>query len=151
MRKFITSLRSVRWRGSIILVAGLIALTSVFQTRAGQAVLRTAGLSREATGYTSLSFLHPQSLPEQLTPGQANVATAFTIHNVTSAVHDYRWSVSLVYSGQTRRVHAGSVRLAPGRRAEITRSIAITCTQGLARIIVSLESPAESIDSWMAC
>jgi hypothetical protein len=135
----------------IILIGGVVVLASVFQTSVGHAMLRAAGLSQEPTGYTSLSFLHPQSPPEQLKPAHGNTVTSFAIHNATSSTHDYHWSVSLVRRGLTRRVHAGSVRLAPGRGAEITRSIAITCTRGLVRIVVSLESPAESIGTWVAC
>jgi hypothetical protein len=151
IRKPATSPRWARWRGLIILIGGVVVLASVFQTSVGHAMLRAAGLSQEPTGYTSLSFLHPQSPPEQLKPAHGNTVTSFAIHNATSSTHDYRWSVFLVRRGQTRRVHAGSLRLMPGRGAEITRSIAITCTRGLVRIVVSLESPAESIDTRMAC
>jgi len=146
-----TSPRWGRWRGLIILIGGVVVLAGVLQTSVGRAMLRAAGLSPDPTGYTSLSFLHPQSLPEQITPGRGTTVTSFAIHNATSVTHDYRWSVSLVYRGRTRRVHAGSVHLAPGRGAEITQSIAITCAQGRVGIVVSLESPAESIDTWMAC
>jgi hypothetical protein len=134
----------------IVLIGGIAVLASIFQTGVGHAVLRTAGLS-QPTGYTSLSFQHPQSLPEQLKSERANVGTSFAIHNVTNTTRDYLWSVFLARSGRTRRVHTGSVRLASGHQAEITRSIAITCTRGLVRIVVSLKSPAESIDTWLAC
>ena len=145
-----TSFRLARWRGLLVLIGGIVVLVSIFQKGVGRAVLRTVGLSQPA-GYTSLSFLHPQSLPEQLKSERANVGTSFAIHNVNDTTHDYRWSVFLILSGQARRVHTGSVRLASGHQAEITRSIAITCTRGLVRIVVSLESPAESIDTWLAC
>ena len=151
MRTRITSPPWRRWRGLIILIGGVVVLAGVLQTSAGHAMLRAAGLSPERTGYTSLSFLHPQSLPEQITPAQGTIVTSFAIHNATSLTHGYHWSVYLVYRGRTHRVHAGSVHLAPGRRAEFTQSIAITCTRGRVRIVVSLESPAESIDTWLAC
>jgi hypothetical protein len=135
----------------IILIGSVVVLASVFQTSAGHAALRAVGLIQGPAGYTSLSFLHPGSLPEQPAPAHGNTVTSFAIRNATSSTHDYRWSVSLVHRELTRLVQAGSVRLAPGRAAEVTRSIAITCTQGTVRIVVSLESPAESIDSWIAC
>ena len=147
----VTSPRWGRWWGLIILVGSVVVLASVLQTSVGHAMLRAAGLSLEPTGYTSLSFLHPQSRLGQLTRAHESTVTSFAIHNATSSTHDYRWSVSLVYRGRARRVHAGSVRLAPGRGAEITQSIAITCTRGRVRIVISLERPAESIDTWMAC
>jgi hypothetical protein len=135
----------------MILIVGIVVLASVFQTSAGPALLRAAGLSQEPTGYTSLSFLHPQSPAEQLTPAHGNTVTSFAVHNATGSTRDYRWSVSLVRRGRTHQAHTGTVRLAPGRRAEITRSVAITCTRGVVRIVVSLESPAESIDTWITC
>ena len=146
-----TSPRRGRWRGLIILIGGVVVLASVFQTSVGHAMLRAAGLSQEPAGYTSLSFLHPRSLPEQLKRAHETTVTSFAIHNATGSTHDYRWSVFLVYRRRTRRVHAGSVRLAPGRGAEITQPVAITCTRGRVRIVVSLERPTESIDTWMAC
>ena len=151
IRMLATSPHRARWRGSIILVGSAVVLASVFQTSAGHAMLRAVGLSQDPPGYTSLSFLHPLSLPGQLGTAHGNAVTSFAIHNATSSTHDYRWSISLVGRELIRRVHAGSVRLAPGRGAEVTRSIAITCTQGAVRIVVSLESPAESIHAWIAC
>jgi len=135
----------------VILAGGVVVLASVFQTSVGHAMLRVAGLSPEQTGYTSLSFLRLRPPPEQFRPAQGSTVTSFAIHNATSSTHDYRWLVSLVRRGSARRVLAGSVRLAPGRGAEVTRSIVITCTGGAVQIVVSLESPAESIDTWVAC
>lgn len=151
MRMPATSPRWARWRGLIILTGGVVVLASIFQTSVGHSMLRATGLSQEPMGYTSLSFLQPQFPSEQLKTAEGNTVTSFVIHNGTGSTHDYRWSVSVVAPGRTRRVDTGNLRLAPGRGAEITRSIAITCTRGLVRIVVSLESPAESIDTWMAC
>ncbi len=150
-RMLATSPHWARWRGLIILVSSVVVLASVFQTSVGHATLRAVGLSQGPTGYTSLSFLHPLSLPEQLRTAHGNAVTSFAIHNATSGTRDYHWSISLVGRESIRRVHAGSVRLAPGRGAEVTRSTAITCTQGAVRIVVSLASPAESIHTWIAC
>ena len=134
------------------LIGGVVVLAGVLQ----QAPRRHAARRRtipERTGYTSLSFLHPQSLPEQITPAQGTIVTSFAIHNATSLTHGYHWSVYLVYRGRTHRVHAGERNPFTGARAEaqFTQSIAITCTRGRVRIVVSLESPAESIDTWLAC
>jgi hypothetical protein len=146
-----TSPHWARWRGLIILIVGIVLLASVFQTSVGHTMLRAAGLSQGPAGYTSVSFLHSQSPAEQITRAHGNTVTSFAVHNATGSTHDYRWSVSLVRRGRTRQVHAGTVRLAPGRRAEISRSVAITCTRGVVRIVVSLENPAESIDTWITC
>jgi hypothetical protein len=135
----------------LILIVGIVVLASVFQTSVGQAMLRAAGLSQERAGYTSLSFLRPQFPAEQLKSAHGKTVTSFAVHNATGSTHDYRWSVSLVGRGRTRQMHAGTVRLAPGRRAEITRSVAITCTRSVVRIVVSLESPPESIDTFTTC
>ncbi len=114
-------------------------------------MLRTVGLSKEPAGYTSLSFLHPLSVPQQLGTAHGNAVTSFVIRNATSSTHDYHWSISLVSRDLIRRVHTGSVRLAPGRGTDVTRSVVITCTQGGVQIVVSLESPAESIHTRIAC
>lgn len=126
-------------------------LAIIFQTNAGQAILRTVGLSQESPGYTSLSFLKPQSLPEQLPSKGAKVGASFVIQNATNTTNDYTWSISLIRQSRTDRVYTGSVSLAPGRKAGITRSVTIKCTRGQIRMVVGLEHPAESISALMAC
>jgi hypothetical protein len=142
----------MRWQGMAALVA-VVALVAVLgQTSAGHAVLRKAGLYEEPTSYTSLAFLHPQSLLKQLPSKRASVDVSFVIHNAGSNPRDYQWSVLVLQGQRTRQVASGSVRIASGRAAPITRSATISCTRGQVRIVVSLTRPAaESIHAWMAC
>ena len=145
-----TSLRLARW-GLVILIGGAVVLAGLFQTGVGRALLIKAGLSQGSAGYTSLSFLHPQSLPDRLRSRNARVGASFVIHNATNATQDYHWSVVLVRDGQNRHVDAGMVRLSSGHSAVIGQSVAITCSRARVRIVVSLERPTESIDAWMRC
>src|SRR5580658_675899 len=129
---------SVRWRGLAAFAAVIALAVGVGQTSVGHAVLRKAGLFAEPTGYTSLAFLHPQSLPEQLGSKPTSVSISFVIHNARGAPSEYLWSVLLVQGQLTQRVAAGTVRVASGRGATITRSATILCTQPQVRIVVSL-------------
>jgi hypothetical protein len=138
-------------RGLIALIGGIVVLASIFQTDVGHAILRAAGLSQGASGYTSLSFLNPQSLPGQLRSKRSKIAASFVIQNATNARRDYTWSISLIRQAQADRVYTGSVSLTPGRKAEITRYVTIQCTRGRIRMVVSLEHPAESISALMTC
>jgi hypothetical protein len=135
----------------IALIGGVVVFASIFQTNVGYAILHTAGLSQESPGYTSLSFLKPRSLPEQLQSKPARVAAPFVIQNATNTTHDYTWSIFLIRLGQTDRVYTDNVSLTPGSKVEITRSVTIKCTHGQIRMVVSLEHPAESISALMAC
>jgi hypothetical protein len=126
-------------------------LASIFQTNAGHAILHTAGLSQGSPGYTSLSFLAPKSLPEQLKSESSRVDTSFVILNATNTKHDYNWSIFLIRQGHADSVYTGNVKLASGGKAEIARSVTIKCTGGQIRLVVSLEQPAESISALMAC
>ena len=148
---FSWSLRAAKRWGLVILIAGAAVLVSVFQTGAGHALLRETGLAQGATGYTSLSFLRPQSLPGKLGSRHARVGAPFVIHNGTSATRDYHWSVFLLRHGRSRRVHTGTVRLPAGRATVIGQSLRIACTRDRVRIVVSLQRPAESIDAWLTC
>ena len=121
------------------------------QTAGGHTILQSAGLFEEPAGYTSLAFAHPQSLPEQLTVRRAKVALSFVISNADGVARDYQWSVRLVQGRATRRLAAGSVRIASGHTAEIARSAGISCARGKVQIIVSLARPDESIDAFMSC
>ena len=127
----------------------MLAIT--LQTNVGHAILRTTGLSQGSAGYTSLSFSSPQSLPEQLQSKHAKVQAPFVIQNATNATREYTWLISLTRNGRTDRVYTGSVSLAPASKVEITRSVAIKCTRGQVRMVISLEDPAESISSLMTC
>jgi len=140
-----------RSKGLIALIGGIVVLASIFQTNAGRAILRTAGLSQGSPGYTSLSFLEPKSLPEQLKSKYSKVDASFVILNATNTKRDYRWSISLIRQGQADHVYTGNVKLTSGGKAEITRSVTIECTGGQIRMVVSLERPAESISALMAC
>lgn len=144
-------LHRARSRRLIALFGGVVVLASIFQTSVGRAILRTAGLSQGSPGYTSLSFLEPKSLPEQLESTRSMVEAPFVILNATNTKRDYTWSISLIRQGQVDHVYTGSVKLASGGKAEITRSVTIKCTGGQIRLVVSLEQPAESISALMAC
>ena len=143
--------RAVRRWGLVILIGGAVVLLSVFQTSAGHALLRESGLVQGTAGYTSLSFLRPQSLPGKLGSSHAKVGAPFVIHNGTSTTRDYQWSVDLQRHGLSRRVHAGTVRLSAGHAAVISQSLRIACTRDRVRIVVRLKNPAESIDAWLTC
>jgi hypothetical protein len=121
------------------------------QTSAGHATLRAMGLFEAPTSYTSLAFLRPQPLPPQLASKRANVDVSFVIQNANGTPRDYQWSVLLDQGQRTRRAAVGSIRVASGRRAVITRSVGIKCAGGKVRIVVSLARPAEFIDAWTAC
>lgn len=143
--------QAVRWRGLATLVAVVALAAGISQTTAGHTILREAGLFEEPASYTSLAFQYPQRLQEQLSAKRANVGVSFVIRNAGSTPGDYQWSMLLVQGSRTSLVAAGSVGLAPGRETAITRFAKISCTQGRARIVVSLARPAEYIDAMMAC
>lgn len=143
--------RAVRWRGAVTLTVVTVLTAGLGQTSFGHAILGKVGLFQEPTSYTSLAFLNPQSLPEQLSSKQATVGVSFVIHNTGGIPRDYQWSVLLVQGERKHDVAAGSVRIASGSGVAITRSARISCTRGQVRIVVSLARPAEFIDAWAAC
>jgi hypothetical protein len=143
--------RIVRWRGLVALVVVVMLAAGIGQTNFGHAILRKAGLFEEPTSYTSLAFVHPQSLREQLSTKRANINVSFVIYNSGGAARDYQWSVLMVQGGHTSPVAAGSARVASERGTALTRSAKIFCTRGRVQIVVRLARPAEYIDTWTAC
>lgn len=142
--------KSRRW-GVIVLVAGVVLATVIFQTSPGHAILVKTGLFEEPANYTSLAFIEPQGLPSQpTTKGSQNVNVSFVIHNAGGTPHDYQWSVLLVQGGHTDRLAVGNAHVASGNGTTITKSASISCTGKPSQIVVSLARPAESIDAW-AC
>lgn len=134
-----------------ILIAAVVLAAGIGQTGVGHDVLGKLGLFEEPASYTSLAFLHPSTLTEQLHQKQTTVPVSFVIRNTGSTPHNYQWSVSLIQGQQTRHVAAGNARVASGNGTTITSAARISCTQGQVRIVVSLARPAEYIDAWMAC
>ena len=148
---FSARLHLTRSRGLIALIGGIVVLVGVFQTNAGHAILRAAGLSQGLQGYTALSFLKPQALPRQLQSKRSKVVASFVIQNATNTKRDYSWSIFLIHDAQTDHLYTSNVSLTPGSKAEITRHVTIQCTNGQVRMVVSLKHPAESISALMAC
>jgi hypothetical protein len=142
--------RLAGWPGVVAIVAVAAVVAGMCQTRVGHVMLRKVGLFEESANYTSLAFLHPQSLPKQLESKRANVRVSFVIRNAGGKPRDYQWSVLLVQGTHTRRVDGG-IRVAARGAATITRSAEISCTRGRVRIVVSLARPAEFIDAWTVC
>jgi hypothetical protein len=143
--------RLAGWWGAVALIAGVAVAATLAQTSAGHAMLRKAGLFEAPESSTSLAFMQPRSLPEQLGSARATVRVSFVIHNAGGPSRDYQWSLLVAQGGQTRRVNEGAIRVASGQTAAVTRSAEIFCTRGQVQIVVNLARPAESIDAWTAC
>jgi hypothetical protein len=146
----------LRWRGIAALATIAAVAAGIGQTNVGHAMLRKVGLIERSTGYSALAFHRPTFyLPEyqQVTLGQKQTSflVPFTIVNASGAPHNYRWSMLVIQEGRARREHAGSVHLLPGNQAERSPVAMISCPLGRARIVVSLNRPAETIEAWTAC
>lgn len=143
--------RVSRWQGITILTLAAVLAAGIGQTRVGHVVLQRLGLLGGPAPYTSLAFLHPQSLPGQLPAAGARVDTSFVIYNSDAARHDYQWSLQLVHSGHGRVVDRGTARVLGRHRDTILRVTEISCSRGEIEIVIKLVHPAEAIDAWTAC
>lgn len=143
--------RAPRWRGLVTLTIVIVITAGLCQTSFGCTILGRLGLYEGPTSYTSLAFLHPQSLFGQLSPDKPIADVSFVIHNTSSAARSYQWSVSLVQEKHTSRVAAGIVRVASRGAISVSRSARISCARGRAQIVVSLARPAEFINTRTAC
>ena len=143
--------RAKPWLGLAVVAAMVVLVTGVAQTGIGQELLRRTGLIAAPLNYTSLSFAHPLSLPQQFTSTRARTAVGFVIQNHAATVHTYRWSILVVQDGKTARAGVGGLTLGPDKRAQVTRTVATVCARGSLRIVVRLASPAESIDALVTC
>jgi hypothetical protein len=143
--------RMTPWWGLVTLAAIAAVAATVAQSAVGHEVLRRVGLLERPAAYTSLGFQNPRFLVEKLASKRANVGISFVIHNAGSDSRKYQWSVLLVEKGHARRVAVGDARVIPGHSVAVTRSEEISCVGGRVQVVVRLASPAEVIDSWIAC
>jgi hypothetical protein len=139
------------WRGAISLISVVVAAAAIGQTSTGQEILQRAGLSAASSGYTSLSFLHPLSLPQSLTRKRQEVQVSFVIGDHDSASQSYQWSLHLLQQGSAREAGSGQIKLNPEQTETIDKSVSISCGEGRVQIVVELAHPAESIDAWAVC
>jgi hypothetical protein len=145
------SYRISTWPVLAALIAILLLGVGASQMGVGQALLKNAGLIGSSENYTSLAFLKPQSLPNQIRSGGATVNVAFVIRNATTTSRNYHWFLLLLQNQHDRGVGSGEIRVRPGREISINKAIKIFCQKGNVRITVSLTRPAEHIDEWMTC
>jgi hypothetical protein len=143
---------SVAGKGPILVAIAATATLAVglAQTSVGHFLLQEAGL-REPTGYTSLAFTDPQSLPTQISSVPARVSVSFVVNNTSADPRSYHWSIVLDRAGRTYRLAAGEVGVPSGDRATVARTVTASCAKGQARMTVQVAAPAESIDFWMTC
>ena len=149
---FSTTLREAAgWRGAIGMVGVIVTGAVIAQTGIGRTILESAGIAAEPSGYTSLSFLRPPSLPDSLSPKRQNVDLSFIITNHADSSHNYQWSLRLSEQGSSRELASGQLSLAPAQMKTVNESDAIGCTTGRVKLTVALAHPAESIDVWAVC
>ena len=140
-----------RWGGPFALIAIVVLIVGLAQTRPGYALLRDAGLYKEPTSYTELAFAAPASLPAQLTSKETRVKVAFLIHNVSGASRDYHWSIVLGHAGRSKVAAAGAVSAPAQGQATVAKTVPLACTGGRIQVAVRLADPAQSIDFWATC
>jgi hypothetical protein len=138
------------WRAAVAAVVVLLFL-GVFQTSAGRPLLKAVGLVGSPNTFTAISFVNPQSLPEQLSTARSKVNLAFTISNHTSGEEDYQWQLTVTVNNKSAPAGKGTVALGPNGTTMIAKDIDVVCKTGEAEITVSLAGLNESIDAWMAC
>jgi hypothetical protein len=143
--------RITKWWGVIALAAMAVLAAGIGQSSHGHTILAKAGLAEVPASYTSLAFLQPQSLPNQLTSERESVDVSFVITNTSSTPRDYQWSVSLITEQRAAVTAKGNVSVAAGQKADVIRLAAISCRRGRVHIVISLAHPAEGIDAWSAC
>jgi hypothetical protein len=139
-----------RWQ-LLLLVAALVTFVGLAQTQQGHSVLRDVGLYQTPATYTELAFSSPGNLPETLSKPNSDIDVSFSIHNVSSNLRSYQWSIVIVHAGKSQ-VKASGTLVSPGQsHAKVTRSVAAACAGGRLQVTVHLASPAESISFWVTC
>lgn len=135
----------------LLLVAALVTCVGLAQTQQGHSVLRDVGLYETPATYTELAFSAPGNLPGTLSKPNSSIEVSFSIHNVSSSLHSYQWSIVLVHAGKSQVKANGTLR-SPGQgQAKVTKSVVAACAGGRLQVIVRLASPAESISFWVTC
>lgn len=133
----------------------LIAAASLAQTSPGHAMLRQAGLEAPPPASTALSFARPQSLPGRLPTRRTTLRVPFTVHNNSSVIRSYRYSLTASRAGNagglTARPVSRTITVVPGATITLDPALSLVCDGGQVRVTVRLAEPAESIDFLSRC
>jgi hypothetical protein len=139
------------WRGPAAVAVGVGILIVLAQTGAGHVALRGAGIEKPAKRYTALSFTDPGALQGHLPLGHFSALVGFTIMNASQATSQYQWSVRLVDGKRVTQVATGTTVIPAGDAVDERRTVTGLCQSGKLSMVVSLASPAESIDFLANC
>lgn len=140
-----------RWWSALVLMALIMIIAGLAQTKQGYALLGETGLYETPASYTELAFTTPGNLPGQLKLERTPIDVSFGIHNVSSSSRSYRWSIVFVRSGKNHLAASGVVSAPAQGRATVARTVALSCTDGRLQVVVRLVNPDESIDFWATC
>ena len=120
-------------------MVGVIAAAALIgQTGIGHTLMGKAGLAAEPTGYTSLSFADPLSLPKSLDAKPQDVDLAFVISNYANSNQYYEWSVRLRETGSSQELASGKLSLAPAQTKTVDKSVLVRCSARQMNITVAL-------------
>jgi hypothetical protein len=134
-----------------MLVVMVLLCTGVAQTSPGHSVLVGLGLTETPPSYTELAFTNAGSLQAYVASLQAPVTVSFGIHNVSDSTRDYQWSIVAVNDGTNEGSLSGGVTVAAQGHASLTENVQVTCPSGRDQMVLTLASPAESVNFWVAC
>jgi hypothetical protein len=135
----------------LALGATLLICLGLAQTQQGHVVLRDVGLYETPATYTELAFSQPGDLPETLTKPNSDIKVSFSIHNVSTDLRSYQWSIVLVSAGKSHVQATGTVLSPAQSQTLVSRSVGTTCAGSRLQVVVRLASPAQSISFWMNC
>lgn len=139
------------WPTLAAMLGALLLGLGICQMSFGQAVLKRIGVGGNQSGYTSISFQYPQSLPTALREVRTTLKVDFKINNETTTTNIYRWTLHLLQGTDNRDIATGDARIAPGQTMLMARAVVIYCDKGRVRITAALARPSEHIDAWMTC
>jgi hypothetical protein len=132
-----------------VVILGLIAACVVLaQTSAGRSLLRRTHISQPAEGYVQLYFRSPGTLPDYAAARRARQRVAFVLVNDDQHTRTLRWTIGM--RGRPTAAH-GSLRLAPGRRRTVRRTVLVRCVARRVLETVRLAVPRQSIGYWLTC
>lgn len=135
----------------MLLLLLAVAALAVIQTGTGHLALTAAGVLGAPAGYTSLSFVKPQALPDTITASPVTVDLSFAIHNATPDGRDYRWTLTLSNAVVTDQIFSGTSQVPSGETRVVTEPLALSCKEGPTTILISLADPVEHIDAHIGC
>jgi hypothetical protein len=137
----------------VLLLATLVALILVAQTKPGEAALRATGLAPNARSFSELYFLNSAALqPRIIVHASDALEVQFVVHRVGVTPASFHWQINQSIGRDASSLDTGKIVVPAGESVLVSTTVRLSCVRRRrVRLGVDLVGTSLHIDQWLVC